>query len=67
MEEAYTIINFIEDKEKKEDELITLEEQRREITERIENKRKEYEAFVNGFLFSKTDIEVKVDFSNMED
>lgn len=65
--EEYTIMHFMEDKTKKEEELEELQEELEELRDKIENKRVQYEEFVNRFLFRNSNLNVRVDFSGMED
>lgn len=66
MKKEYTIIEFLEDKIKKEEELKELEERRDRLVNEIEKKREDYSEFVNRFLFRESNIEAKLDFTNME-
>jgi uncharacterized coiled-coil DUF342 family protein len=66
MKEAYTIVEFMEDKEKMEDEIKELRKQRDELSEKIEEKEEKYTEFVNAFLFRGSKLEAKIDFSEME-
>ena len=65
MKKEYTIVEFMEDKEKMEDELKALRKQRDELSEKIEEKEEQYTEFVNTFLFRDSRLEAKIKFDEM--
>ena len=59
---AYDITEFLKDKMEKEEKLKELEEELARIEIAIEEHKEDYERFINNFLFSDSDIKVKIDF-----
>lgn len=59
---AYDITEFLKDKIEKEEKLKELEEELARIEIAIEEHKEDYERFINNFLFSDSDIKVKIDF-----